>query len=153
MKSVLGTVLLSLWSAGFALGGVEGARWMDERRAAQAAHAKDERKFEVKKPKPLTVPIVQGGKMQGYVVVQLAYGVDLKAAAAFGADPEPYLLDEAFAYLYADATFNPAQVESYDLDRLKSALEKRVAQRIKSDAVRDILVQEFNYVAIADLRR
>jgi hypothetical protein len=153
MKGVFGAVLLSIWSAAFALGGAEGARRLEERKGAQPLQTTHgDHKLDVKKPKPLTVPIVQSGKMQGYVVLQLAYSVDSKAAAAVG-DVEPYVLDEAFTFLYADVTFDPARLEAYDIDRFKSALLRRIAQRLKTDAVRDVLVQEFNYVAMADLRR
>jgi len=39
------------------------------------------------------------------------------------------------------------------LDRLTQALIGRVGQRLSSDAVRDVIVQEFNFVSLSDLKR
>lgn len=144
---------LAAWAAAVALGAERGAIVFEARREAArlAALKPAEAKIETRKAKPLSAPISRGGRMRGYAVVSLAYAVDVGAAA--GRDIEPYLLDEAFSALYADAGLDPDHIEAYDLDRFKTAIVKRLDARLGAGVVRDVLVQEFNYVAASDLRR
>lgn len=149
------TLALAIWAAAVALGAERGAAMVEARREAAriAAARPPEPKIETRKARPLSVPISRGGQMRGYVVMTLAFVVDAAAAAAFGRDVEPYLLDEAFSALYADASFDADRLEAYDLDRFKTGLSARLAARLGAPVVRDVLVQEFNYVAASDLRK
>lgn len=149
------TLGVALWAAAVALGAERGVVIVEARREAArlAALKPPETKIETRKAKPLSVPISRGGQMRGYVVMNLAYMVDSAAAAAFGRDIEPYLLDEAFSTLYADAGFDADHLDSYDLAGFKARLGERLKERLGGPVVRDVLVQEFNYVAVADMRR
>ncbi|MBL8586928.1 MAG: hypothetical protein JNK46_00220 [Methylobacteriaceae bacterium] len=145
------SLIVGLWCAGVALGASHGWTCWEARRAA-AALEKPPAPVEMRKARPITVPVVQDGDIQGYVVIQLAYMVDSAAIKKAPFDPEPYLLDEAFRHVYADASLDFRRLEKYDVDRLKRALDQKVAARLKSDVVREVLVHEFNYVAKSDLR-
>jgi|APMI01.1.fsa_nt_gi hypothetical protein len=149
------TIGIALWAAAVALGAERGVVLMEAKReAARAAALKPpEAKIETRKAKPLSVPISRGGEMRGYVVMNLAYMVDAGAAAALGRDIEPYLLDEAFSALYADQSFDADHLDAYDLTRFKTRLNERLNERLGAAVVRDVLVQEFNYVAVADMRK
>ena len=149
------TLIIALWSAVVALGAERGAIMYEARQEAArvAALKPPEPKIETRKAKPLSVPIARGGQMRGYVVMNLVYVVDAGAAAAFGRDIEPYLLDEAFSALYADASFDVDRIEAYDVERFKAGIGQRLQTRLGAPIVREVLIQEFNYVAAADLRQ
>ena len=149
------SLLLAVWAAAVALAAERGAGMVEARREAAriAAEKPAEVRVETRKAKPVSVPISRGGQMRGYVVMNIAYVVDVAAAAAFGRDIEPYLLEQAFAALYADASFDADRLDAYDLARFKATLGERLAQRLGAPVVRDLLIQEFNYVAAADLRK
>jgi hypothetical protein len=138
-------------AAAAALGGMRGFEAWEARRAAALA-AGPPVVTEQRRAKPLTVPIVQDGALQGYIILQLAYVVDATALKASGLDPEPYLLDEAFRHIYGDASIDFRRLEKYDVDLLKRALDRRLPERLKTDAVKEVLIHEFNYVAKSDLR-
>jgi hypothetical protein len=148
---MLKSLFVALWSAAAALGAAHGYGVWETRRAA-AKVAAPAPGAELRKARPLNVPIVQDGELLGYVVVQLAYMVDVEALKAARIDPEPYLLDEAFRLIYGDPSLDFRRLEKYDVDRFKRALDARLPARLKSDAVREVLVHEFNYVAKNDLR-
>lgn len=149
------TLAIALWAAAVALGAERGVAMVEARREAArvAALRPPEPKIETHKAKPLSVPISRGGQMRGYVVMNLAFVVDATAAKAFGREVEPYLLDEAFSALYADASFDVDHLETYDLEKFKTGLAKRLDARLGAPVVRDVLIQEFNYVSAADLRK
>jgi len=79
--------------------------------------------------------------------------VDKTAAKHLPVSPEAILLDEAFRAIYSDGRLNFCHLEKYDLDRLTQDLIGRVRQRLSSDAVKDVIVQEFNFVSLSDLKR
>jgi hypothetical protein len=149
------TLLLALWSAGVALGAERGAYLVEAKREAArlAALKPPEARIETRKARALSVPISRGGQMRGYVVLNLAYVVDLAAATAFGRDVEPYLVDEAFSTLYADSNFDADKLEAYDVAAFKATVARRLGERLGAPVVKDVLIQEFNYVAASDLRK
>ena len=87
------------------------------------------------------------------MIAQFSFTVDKTAAKQLAVSPEPILLDEAFRAIYSDDRLNFRHLEKYDLDRLTKDLIGRVRQRLSSDAVRDVIVQEFNFVSLSDLKR
>lgn len=127
-------------------------RYVAARRAApHEAHA--EAAVEQKKTRIINVPILAKGQVQGYVVAQFLYSVDVAAMHKTAASPEPYILDEAFRMIYGDERLDFAKLKRVDLGKFTAELRLRVAKRLGSDAIREILVQDFNYVSKDDIRK
>ena len=118
--------------------------------SAVQTEAKD---LELRKARALNIPIVAEGAVQGYVVAQFSFAVDKTAASKLAISPEAILLDEAFRTIYSDDRLNFRHLEKYDLNRLTKDLVARVQVRLASDAVKDVIVQEFHFVALRDLRQ
>ncbi len=143
---------VGVWSCVVALAASWGvASWRSHPAPASAhAEAKD---LELKKARPLNIPIVAEGAVQGYVVAQFSFTLDRTAAKQLPISPEAIVLDEAFRAIYSDDRLNFRHLEKYDVDRLTKDLVGRVQRRLNSDAVKDVIVHEFNFVALSDLRR
>jgi hypothetical protein len=109
--------------------------------------------IEQKKTRVINVPIIAQGQVQGYVVAQFVYVAEAKALKALPAPPDATILDEAFRMIYAEEKVDFRKLQKADLSRLTGALKSNVAARLKSDVVRDILVQEFNYVSKDEIRK
>ena len=101
---------------------------------------------EVVKTRMLSVPIILDNALQGYVMAQFAFTVDVKANKEMSVKPVEYLLDEAFKALYAEGTIDFRKAQKQDL----SALTKRIAdgtnKRLGAQLVEDVLIQELNYI-------
>jgi len=95
--------------------------------------------------KPVNVPILFEGALQGYVVAKLVFTADGDTLRRLPVPPHPFLVDEAFRALYADETLDFRNLERYDLDSLTEHLKKVTNQRIGQKVVQDVLVEEFNY--------
>lgn len=95
--------------------------------------------------KPVNVPILSDGSLQGYVVIKMVFTADGDTLRRLPVPPHPFLVDEAFRVLYSDETLDFRGLERYDLeaftDRLKDSTNKRLGQPV----VNDVLVEEFNY--------
>lgn len=109
--------------------------------------------IEYKKVRPLSVPLLSEGVIQGYIVVQFVFTADAKVLKDSPVPLEIYLLDEAFRLIYSDEALSFKQNERYDLAGLAKALTEKLRVRLKGDLVKEVLVDQFNYVAKADVRK
>lgn len=145
---------IAVWTALVALGAHFGASLWEQKKIESAAKGDTAKTpTEVKKARPVNIPIVHAGEVQGYVVVQVSFVQDTALLKEKGVDPEPFLLDEIFRLVYSDSKLELKSIERYDLDKFRTLLLERVRVRMQSDVVRDVMIQEFNYVLKSDLRQ
>ncbi len=95
--------------------------------------------------RPVNVPILADGALQGYVVAKLVFTADADALRSLPVPPHPFLVDEAFRRIYADEGLDFKRLERYDLDALTAQLRDAANRRIGKDIIREVLVEEFNY--------
>jgi hypothetical protein len=107
--------------------------------------------LEHKKTRPISVPMIAEGALQGYIMAQFVYTIDSKTAKKLPVPPDVFLLDEAFRAIYADEKLDFRHLERFDLTKLTRSLHERVNGRLNADMIKDVLVQEFNYVPMADV--
>jgi hypothetical protein len=132
-------------SAGYA-----GAMWKFAQADDGGKAAKPE-KVEYKKTRPLNVPIIAKGSVAGYVVAQFGYTVVADSAKELSVPPEVFLLDEAFQTLYSDDKLDFHHLEKYDVAGLTKSLVDKVNHRLNKDVLKDVLVEELNFVAKEDI--
>jgi len=108
-------------------------------------------KIEYKKTRPLNVPIIAKGAVAGYVVAQFGYTLVPDNAKELSVPPEAFLLDEAFQSLYADDKLDFRHLEKYDVAGLTKMLAQKVNHRLNKEVIKDILVEELNFVAKEDI--
>lgn len=110
-------------------------------------------KLEPKKTRPINVPMIASGAVQGYIVAQFTYTADTAAIARLSVAPEPFLLDEAFKTFYSDDKLDFQHLERYDLAGVTKTIAGNVNKRLGGEVVKDILVEEFNYVSKDDISK
>jgi hypothetical protein len=126
------------------------AMWKIDQTEVAAASAVPE-KVEYKKTRPLNVPIIAKGSVAGYVVAQFGYTLVPANAAELSVPPEAFLLDEAFQALYSDDKLDFRHLEKYDVGGLTKKLVQGVNHRLSKDVIKDVLVEELNFVAKEDI--
>lgn len=108
--------------------------------------------LEHKKTEPISVPMIADGDITGYVVAQFVYLIDPEALKKMSAPPDVFITDEAFRKLYIDRVdFN--HLEKYDVQALTKDLVEKVNRRLGGDVVKDVLIEQFNYVPKRDISR
>ncbi|MDE2361463.1 MAG: hypothetical protein KGM42_02200 [Hyphomicrobiales bacterium] len=146
------TLVVGLFAAIVALGSSYAAiSWTKAKR--DAAPAEQQVKLTQKKTRMINVPLVVNGQVQGYVMAQFGYVADEKDLAALSAPVEPILLDEAFRMIYADDKNDFRKLRKADLGSMTADLKDRVSKRLGSNALRDVLIEDFNYVSKDDIRQ
>jgi len=109
--------------------------------------------IEYEKTKVINVPMIADGAVQGYIVAQFVFTVDAKTHRQLSVPPETFVVDEAFRRIYGDEDLDFADLSRVDLKELTLSIKQRVNERLEADVVRDVLIEDFNYVAKGDLRR
>jgi flagellar basal body-associated protein FliL len=132
--------------------GYAAAMWQLDHSDAAAAAAAPE-KIEYKKTRPLNVPIIAKGTVAGYVVAQFGYTLSTENAKDLAVPPEVFLLDEAFQTIYSDERLDFRHLEKYDVARLTKSLVAKVNKRMGKEVLKDVLVEELNFVAKEDIPR
>jgi hypothetical protein len=94
--------------------------------------------------------MIADGNVGGYVVAQFVYLSDPLEGQLY--PPDAFIADEAFRKLNVDKVdFN--HLEKYDVAALTKDLVKKVNQRLGAEIVKDILIEQFNYVPRHDISR
>jgi flagellar basal body-associated protein FliL len=104
------------------------------------------------KLEPLSVPVIRDGEVIGYVVTRIVYAIDTATQKKLGVAPDPFIADETFRTVYAKDPVNPRKPEKYDLETLAATIRKNVNARFKAEVVRDVLIQQFDFVDRTQLR-
>jgi hypothetical protein len=96
--------------------------------------------------------VIRDGAVAGYVVTRIVYAIDTTTQKKLGVAPDPFLADETFRTVYSTAPVNVRHPEEYDLEALAAAIRKNVNARLKGDVLRDVLIQQFDFVDRSQLR-
>lgn len=142
-------VLVGLWACVITLASSYGGAYFK----AQQSKPAEPQKIEYKKTREFTVPKIADGAIQGYVIVELSYSEDVAAEKNINAPPEVFLLDEAYRYIYSDETIDFDNMKKYDLQKFTRELIQRVNARMNAPILKDVLIQEFNYMGKADMKK
>jgi hypothetical protein len=99
-----------------------------------------------------SIPVVRGGEIAGYLILQLSFASDRRLLEEKKLDPMPYMKDAAFRAVFSSSDIDFRRLDGADLDRLTTAIAKEANSRIGADLVRSVLLQQLNYVRKEDIR-
>jgi hypothetical protein len=109
--------------------------------------------LQYQKTRALSIPMVENGSVQGYIVARFVYTVDARTLHQLSIPPEPFVVDEVFRRIYADDQLDFRKLGRYDISGLMTAVKQRVNERMQADVVQDVLVEDFNYVSKEEFQR
>jgi hypothetical protein len=144
---VIKTLFVGVWVCAVALGSTYLAAHMAAAVPAGEG-AKGAPAVEYIKSEMLSVPVIRGGKVQGYVVTQLSFAVNKGGEV----DPTPYLIDAAFRAFYEAAPADFERLKPQDISEIVTKTRDYANARLGGDIVKDVLVGELNYVGRDDVR-
>lgn len=146
-------VLIGFWACLMTLASSYAATYWKSTQPKAAAAEQSSPNIEYKKTKEFTVPKLSNGQIQGYIIAQLSYAVDSNIQKTISAPPEAFLLDEAFRYIYNDDSIDFNNLKKYDLQKLTKTLMQSVNTRLNGNLVKDVMIQEFNYMSHLDVKK
>ncbi|WP_230533141.1 hypothetical protein [Microvirga roseola] len=108
--------------------------------------------LQYKKLPPLNIPVIAEGAVQGYVVANMVFTADAETLRQISIPAEAIVQDEAFRYIYADETLDFRRLSRYDVNAMIANVRANVNKRLGAEIVKEILLENFNYVDKADVR-
>ncbi|MCC3244895.1 flagellar basal body-associated protein FliL [Methylocystis sp. WRRC1] len=146
------TIFIGLWACVATLGATYGgAYWrMHQNTAPAAEHAE---KLDVRKLKPITVPVIADGVLRGYVSAEFSMVGPQADKHEHTLDPESFFLDEAFRVIYSESKIDFSDIQKADLSALTSQITANVNQRMGKNVVKETLVRNFTFVPREDMPR
>ena len=147
------TFLIGLWICAVSLASTYAGGYFKTHPFFAAAEGDSHQKLEVRKVKPITVPIISGGTLKGYISAEFSFLNDSLRKREGAIDPESYFMDEAFRLIYSDNTIDFNNIEKFDLVALTKKITDRVNERLGELAVKETLVKSFTFVPKEDLLR
>jgi hypothetical protein len=146
-------VLAGLWVCILTAGTSYAVAYWKENGSALSAKDEHLDGLQSQKTRVLSVPMVENGAVQGYIVARFVYTVEGSTMRQLAVPPEPYVVDEAFRRIYADERLDFRKLARYDLSILTTAIKQRVNERMQAEIVQDVLIDDFNYVSREEFQR
>lgn len=146
-------LITGVWACLVTVGTSLGISYWKETAAALPAQQQQPEGIVYEKIKVINVPMIADGSVQGYVIAQLVFTADARVLRQLPVPPEPFVVDEAFRTLYGDQKLDFKNLARYDLSQFAQAVRQQANKRLQTDAIQEILVQDFNYVSKDQLRR
>ncbi|WP_244610413.1 hypothetical protein [Microvirga pakistanensis] len=108
--------------------------------------------LQYKKIPVLNIPIIAEGAVQGYVVANLVFTADSKTLREISVPPDSFIQDEIFRYIYSDATLDFKRLSRYNVNDMIINVRDRINKRLGAEIVKEILIENFNFVSKSDIR-
>lgn len=138
-------IIAGLWVCVITLGAAYGAfQWQANQKPESDAKPKTPK--EAVKTRMISVPIINEGAVQGYVMAQLTFAVDAKIFKEMTIKPQEYLLDEAFKVIYSEGGIDFRNAKKQDLVGITTKIAENTNARLGQNLVEDVLIQELNYL-------
>lgn len=142
-----------IWACLVTVGTSFGISYWKETAAALPAKQDQPEGLVYEKVKVINVPMIADGSVQGYIVTQLVFTANAKVLRQLPVPPEPFVVDEAFRMIYGDQKLDFKNLGRYDLTQFAQTVRAQVNKRLQTDALQEVLVQDFNYVSKDQIRR
>jgi hypothetical protein len=142
---------VGLWACALTFGSAYGVVTY---RMGQAGEGAGEARPSVEyiKTEMTSVPVIRKGAVEGYVVFQLTVALDEEKKKETAIDPAPFIVDEAFRAVYEESTLDFTHIEKFKFEELMRGMRDNINKRLGAELVRDILVQQLNYVDKHEVR-
>ncbi|MEK1889141.1 MAG: hypothetical protein AAAB35_16575 [Phyllobacterium sp.] len=142
--------IIGLWICGVALGSLYFAVWQNSATASVAPQIGevilDDGKTDV-----FSVPVIIDNAVHGYVVTQFAYTLDKTVKASVTVPVSYFINDEIFSQFYGQYS-DVKDVQQVKFDDVKKSIIDRVNAHFPQPLLRDLLVEQFNYISAKEIR-
>jgi hypothetical protein len=102
------------------------------------------------KLKPMTVPVIAGGSIQGFVLMQISINANQELVKALPQPPDLLLNDEVFKTIYAEEQVDFKRLNKQDLPKLSKQICENINKRAGAPVAEDAFIQELHYMSKKD---
>lgn len=141
-------IFVGVWACVVSLGSAYGVMYWKTLQAQHAANPVEVKpEYEQVKTRMISVPMVYDGAVQGYVLAQFTFTVEVQAMKAAAVKPDLYLVDEAFRLIYAGEVLDFRKLRKPNIAALAQLIKENVNKHYGGkEVVHEVFVQELNYL-------
>lgn len=99
----------------------------------------------------MSVPILADGKVNGYIISQLVYTIDSKVKNKLTVPLGLFINDEVFNVFFGSYS-DTKHIERVKFADVKQKIIDGVNQRFPEPVIKDIMVEQFNYIPADQVR-
>jgi len=99
----------------------------------------------------INIPVMVESKVKGYILVQLTYIMDETVKSDMDLELTPFVNDAVFAEFFGAYT-DVHQVEKLRFEPSRERIIENINQRFGMPILKDLLVQQFNFISMEKLR-
>jgi hypothetical protein len=140
------SLITGIWACVVTLGAVYyGLSWQ---LGAELANKNDRthEALESMKPKMMSVPVIQDGAVQGYIVAQFVFVIDSSLVKHLSVPLDSFLVDEGVKAIYGGEIPDFRKVKRQDLMAMTKTIAENLNKRFGAPIIQDVLIQELNYL-------
>lgn len=146
------TMLIGVWIAAVTAGATYFSATAQFSASSNAESSAENFNLEEVSTDMISVPMIRGGSIIGYVILQLSFEADRSLLEKLKVEPKPFLVDAAFRSVYSNSESDFTKLKAKDIDALTETIAKEANKRIGGELVKQVLIQQLNYVRKEDIR-
>ncbi|NMG40313.1 hypothetical protein GRZ55_13770 [Chelativorans sp. ZYF759] len=100
----------------------------------------------------ISVPVLKNNEVHGYFLARLVYTAEAEKLHRMVMPPEAIIFDEVYSYLFGNELIDFSGKETFDLDAFRNGIKDSINRRVGEDLVREILVEQMDFLTKADIR-
>ena len=105
------------------------------------------------KLKPLSIPVMEGGKVSGYIVCRFSYLADSATIKNTQVKPDIFIYDSAFSEIYSGRALELSKLTKENWLGLATSVKDAVNARYGSGLLHEVILEDFGYVPANEARR
>lgn len=129
----------STWAGATYLGG-------DSEKPADDGHGGPLSKLQQVQVRPVSVPMIIDGSIQGYVMATTVFTIKKEMAEQLAVKPDAFIVDEVFRTFYDGEPVDFRRLKKPDVAALAKRIKDKVNARFGGQFVEDVLFEDLNYV-------
>jgi len=99
----------------------------------------------------ISIPVMVSGRVDGYVLVKLAYVVEKDGHHLPHLQLAPFISDEIYRQFFG-AYSDASQIERIKIDDIREQIMTAINQRFEQPVLKDIMLEQFNYITADQVR-
>jgi hypothetical protein len=110
-------------------------------------------RFETVVTPPISVPLMEGGSVAGYVIAKFAVTVRLEQPGPVSGRLQDLIADEAFKVIFDLSAERVRQARRAELGAISKAIQDGVNTRESAKRISEVLIKEWTYLKKEDARK
>lgn len=100
----------------------------------------------------VSIPLFKDGQVYGYFLSRLVYTIEPEKLKALTVPAEALIVDQLYAYLYANPDIEFHDRDALDLSLIKDGIRDGINERVGDKLVHDVLIEQVDFLSKTEIR-